>query len=79
MKLHSKIRQRCELLFIASIVVLSGCGGGEDSTGMLYSEKEITVDGGSISIIDEHNNTIEVIFFYHMLKILYIIRANLMT
>jgi hypothetical protein len=59
MKLHSKIRQRCELLFIASIVVLSGCVGGEDS---LHSEKEITVDGGSISIIDEHNNTIEVIF-----------------
>jgi hypothetical protein len=25
-------------------------------------QKEITVDGGSISIIDEHNNTIEVIF-----------------
>ena len=59
MKLHSKIRQRCELLFIASIVVLSGCVTGEDS---LHSEKEITVDGGSISIIDEHNNTIEVIF-----------------
>ena len=62
MKLHSKIRQWFELLFIASIVVLSGCVPGEDPTGMQYSEKEITVDGGSISIIDEHNNTIEVIF-----------------
>jgi hypothetical protein len=59
MKLHSTIRQRCEVLFIASIVVLSGCVVDEDPTKM---QKEITVDGGSISIIDEHNNTIEVIF-----------------
>jgi len=59
MKIHSKIRQRCVLLFIASIVVLSGCVVDEDPTKM---QKEITVDGGSISIIDEHNNTIEVIF-----------------
>ena len=59
MKFHSKIRQRYVLLFIASIVVLSGCVVDEDPTGM---QKEITVDGGSISIIDEHNNTIEVIF-----------------
>ena len=59
MKLHSKIRQRYAVLFIASIVVLSGCVVDEDP---IYSEKEITIDGGSISIIDEHNNTIEVIF-----------------
>ena len=62
MKLHSKIRQMYVVLFIASIVVLSGCVVDEDPTGMLNSEKEITVDGGSISIIDEYNNTIEVIF-----------------
>jgi hypothetical protein len=59
MKLHSKNRQRYALLFIASIVVLSGCVVDEDLTKV---EKEITVDGGSISIIDEHNNTIEVLF-----------------
>ncbi len=59
MKFHSKIRQRYVLLFIASIVVLSGCVVDEYPTKM---QKEITVDGGSISIIDEHNNTIEVIF-----------------
>ncbi len=62
MKLHSKIRQSYALLLIATIVVLSGCVVDEDPTGMLNSEEEITVDGGSISIIDEHNNTIEVIF-----------------
>jgi hypothetical protein len=45
-----------------------GSGGGDDSDSTdetpitLYSEKEITSDGGSISIIDEYNNTIEVTF-----------------
>ena len=58
MKLH-KTRQRYTILFIASILVLSGCVVDEDPSEM---QKEITVDGGSISIIDEHNNTIEVIF-----------------
>ena len=59
MRLHRRIRQKYALLFIASIAVLSGCVVDEDLTEM---QKEITVDGGSISIIDEHNNTIEVIF-----------------
>ena len=59
MKLHSKIRRRYVLLLIASIVVLSGCVVDEDPTKL---QKEITIDGGSISIIDEQNNTIEVIF-----------------
>lgn len=59
MQLHSKIRQRYVLLLIASIVVLSKCVVDEDPTIM---QKEITVDGGSINILDKQNNAIEVIF-----------------
>ena len=44
-----------------------GSGGGDEpdtivETPALYNEKEITSDGGSISIVDEYNNTIEVTF-----------------
>ena len=46
---------------------VGGIGDGDESditeqTPALYNEKEITSDGGSISIIDEYNNTIEVTF-----------------